>query len=123
LYGPDKSRDGGAPQDYTEWFARVQSQTYALRCSYSIYLFFGDLPSSPSEWRYAENLVGVVEVFANPEPEQCPNCSDNIDSLHECIVYLTSSLQQNGVIEKSTEEITKYIKENLKLGIQKVSLC
>lgn len=48
-----------------EWAANIVSERMGLGGSYSIYVFFGDVPSDSSSWGTAKNLVGVHSVFAS----------------------------------------------------------
>jgi tyrosinase len=121
LYGPDGAR-ASAKGDFTDWFARVRSQPHALGGSYSIFLFFGEPPQSPDDWRLAENLIGVDEIFANPIPEACADCTTNPNNLHEAIVGLTDALRARQKYAQGAEAIKSYIQSNLKWRIQKVRI-
>jgi hypothetical protein len=119
MYGPDVPKGGDRP-GYTYWFIRVNTQAYAHGGSYSVFLFFGEPPSSPAGWRYADNIVGVDDVFDNPLPQSCPNCVENLDAINEGIINITQPLKQNDQYDQSVEETNVYLKQNLKWRIQRV---
>lgn len=108
-YDPSKTSGRGprgprwSPQ-YSQWFIRVSARNYALRGSYSIYLWLGKSFSDT-------DLLGVDQVFANSSPENCANCTTNINSRHQNIIYLDQFLFDRDIDEKPTEEIKKYISD------------
>ncbi|KAI1365709.1 hypothetical protein F5Y08DRAFT_327887 [Xylaria arbuscula] len=50
---------------YREWIANVRVKKHALKGSFLIYLFFGDVPDDTSSWQHLDNLVGSLGVFAD----------------------------------------------------------
>ncbi|KAI8965927.1 Di-copper centre-containing protein [Daldinia sp. FL1419] len=50
---------------YREWIANIRVNKHAMDGSFSIHLFLGDVPSDPSSWPVAPNLIGTHGIFAH----------------------------------------------------------
>ncbi|KAI1356958.1 hypothetical protein F5Y01DRAFT_301109 [Xylaria sp. FL0043] len=50
---------------YREWIANIKVKKHAMKCSFLIYLFLGDVPENISLWQNLDNLVGSLGVFAD----------------------------------------------------------
>lgn len=50
---------------YREWIANIKARKHALKGSFLIYLFFGDVSDDTSSWQHLDNLVGSLGVFAD----------------------------------------------------------
>jgi tyrosinase len=62
-----------------DWRARVSVKKYEVGGSFSVYLFFGDVPPDSDQWYYDKSFVGTFDVFSNETPETCDNCVDQRD--------------------------------------------
>ncbi|GAW18089.1 hypothetical protein ANO14919_075600 [Xylariales sp. No.14919] len=51
-------------KSYREWIANIEVKKHALKNSFLIYLFLGDVPDDPSSWQSVDNLIGSLGVFA-----------------------------------------------------------
>jgi tyrosinase len=62
-----------------DWRARVSVKKYEVGGSFSVYLFFGDVPADSDKWYYDKSFVGTFDVFSNNTPENCDNCVEQRD--------------------------------------------
>ncbi|TGJ84825.1 hypothetical protein E0Z10_g3899 [Xylaria hypoxylon] len=54
-------------KSYREWIANIEVKKHALKSSFLIYLFLGDVPDDSSSWQSLDNLVGSLGIFAGPD--------------------------------------------------------
>ncbi|KAI0505261.1 hypothetical protein F5B22DRAFT_640025 [Xylaria bambusicola] len=52
-------------KSYREWVANIKVKKHALKGSFLIHLFFGDVPDDASSWQHLDNLIGSLGVFAD----------------------------------------------------------
>lgn len=86
-----------------------------------MFLFLGEPPTDWRDFLSADSLLGLHFEFVNSEQGSCANCVINADVITEGFVNLTRALKLRGLYERPEEEIEKYIKDNLRWRVQKVS--
>ncbi|KAK2459729.1 hypothetical protein APHAL10511_008263 [Amanita phalloides] len=78
------------------WSVRIRVKKFEVGGSFSVLVFLGAVPE-PSDLLTSGNLVGINSVFANVAVENCENCQNNIDMIHEGFIHLNSSLAQHAL--------------------------
>jgi len=132
LYGPNakpqkrgvESRATAGAPSYThkrEYIAAIKVPKFALRGSFSIYLFIGKEPSTdPEKWGGQESFVGVSGILA----ARSGRAEDSGVEVHG-VVPLTAALEarwRDGRLETLKERsVEAYLKENLHWRIKGVS--
>jgi tyrosinase len=109
-----------ASNNFTEWYVRIRSKRFEVGVSYTVLIFLGEPPASPSQWRTSPNLAGVHAEFVNSHTEGCPNCNVQRDMVTEGFVSITESLKRRGFEHRPEAEVDAYLKENIHWRIQKV---
>ncbi|KAF3061355.1 Tyrosinase [Daldinia childiae] len=105
-------RDG----KYREWIANIRVNKHAMGGSFSIHLFLGDVPSDPSSWPVAPNLVGTHGIFAHKSVH-----SRTSDRMVTGTIPMTSALMHmvtSGKISSlHAEDAEPFLKSNLEVRV------
>lgn len=136
--GPRSQSHLNVNEQFHDWRVHIRSSKFALRGSYSIFgtstsygcpsyvtdvrpVFLGTVPEDPKEWISSPSLVGVHDIFSRHAPEQCANCSRNLDRVVEGVIFLGPALRRLGMSTMKSDELVPYLKENLHWRVLKVS--
>ena len=84
--------DMGLKKKVHDWSARISCKKFQLGGSFAIYVFLGEIPSDMKNWVSDPALAGVFGIFANPFPEECPNCTSQVDLVIEDFVPLDKAI-------------------------------
>ena len=87
-----------------DWRVRVSVKKYEVGGSFSVYLFFGDVPADSNQWYYDKSFIGTFDVFSNSTPESCDNCVDHQDKAIVGYVHISRAILQRlheGSLHKS----------------------
>ena len=93
---------------------------YEVGGSFSVYLFFGEVPADSSQWYYDKSFIGTFDVFANETPENCDNCVDNRDKTITGYIHVSRpilSRSDKGSLDKA---VVLPQLEQLRWGVKKV---
>ncbi|EGX45615.1 hypothetical protein AOL_s00169g221 [Orbilia oligospora ATCC 24927] len=99
---------------YQDWETEIKVNNAALKSSFNIHVFLGDVPSDSKTWATDKNLVGTHSIITTVD-------GGHMDSVVGGTVPLTSSLLNKVVageikdLEKET--VVPYLKKNLKVRI------
>jgi tyrosinase len=103
-----------------DWRARVSVKKFEVGGSFSVYLFFGDVPADSSQWHYDKSFVGTFDVFSNETPENCGNCMENRDKTVTGCIHISRfilSRSDQGSLHKT---VVLPQLEQLRWGVKKV---
>ncbi|SRR5258707_12086443 len=123
LYGGPSSKIlgtlySGQISSVQSWSIRIRIKPFEIDQSFSIVVFLNEVPKDPHTWLKSDDLVGSYNVFISYLPEDCENCRSHENEPIEGFVHLTSALQER-IAHLRTEEVAKFLEENLHLGLLK----
>ncbi|KAK6498322.1 hypothetical protein TWF481_010913 [Arthrobotrys musiformis] len=101
-------------QKYQDWETEIKVNNAALKSSFNIHIFVGDVPSDSKTWASDKNLVGTHSIITTVD-------GGHMESLVSGTVPLTSCLLNKVVtgdikdLEPAT--VIPYLKKNLKVRI------
>ncbi|KAK6360997.1 hypothetical protein TWF730_007112 [Orbilia blumenaviensis] len=99
---------------YMHWEADVKVSMSALKSSFNVLIFLGDVPAETKDWATSKNLVGTHSVITNVNVGA-------MDSLVSGTVPLTSSLLNKVVTgdikDLEVANVVPYLKKNLKCRV------
>jgi tyrosinase len=110
----------GAPHvaQTKEWSVALNVSKYDLQGErFIVRVFLGQAPKKPEDWPFSSGCVGSFSVF--PPPHQGNGPYPTIIAYSE--IALTKGLKENGVDPTNVEAVEKWLENNLKWGVQKVS--
>ena len=107
---------------YIDWLICIKVQKYALKRSFYVHFFLGDIAAEPANWLADPNQLGTFTVFtSNPEASGCEKCKAGqaAELLITGVVPLTGALLDRvawGEIHDSNDraEMVPYLKKNLR---------
>jgi hypothetical protein len=105
------------PDTYQEWIVNVAIDKSALGGSARVLFFLGaDSPEDPKEWADHPSYIGVYDLFAPEDPEECQNCSELQETGYKVggTVFLTKELILRGIALVG-DQPENYLKENLQV--------
>lgn len=115
LYGPAESVTPSA--DMIDWYVRIKSAHFALRGTYTVFLFLGTPSTPPYAWFKAPELIGLHTVFAYSGATGCANYESQKSDIDEGFVHITKNLVSLDLLTRSEREIVNYLRDNLKWRI------
>ncbi|OTB08796.1 hypothetical protein M426DRAFT_7516 [Hypoxylon sp. CI-4A] len=101
---------------YREWIANIRVSKHAMRSSFSIHLFLGEVPSDASSWPVSPSLVGTLGVFAHrgTHGQMSRRKITGTVPLTSALVHMVTS----GKIESlDVDNIEPFLKSNLELRV------
>ncbi|OLL25127.1 Tyrosinase [Neolecta irregularis DAH-3] len=104
---------------YREWIVNVRILKYAIEGSFSVFIFLGSVPDDPSNWPFAETMVGLHANFANKSTSRCGNCEiqRNGNLVTSGTIPLRRALIEAG-IDLDSEQVEPYLRRNLQWRVQ-----
>jgi len=105
-----------------DWRARVSVKKYEVGGSFSVYLFFGDVPADPNQWYYDKSFVGTFDVFSNENPENCDNCVENKDKTITGYIHISRPILSRSDKGSLHKAVVLPQLEKLRWGVKKVRL-
>lgn len=106
-----------------EWTTKINCNQYELGGSFSVVLFFGQIPDDPREWYSSDSFVGAFDAFVNEAMEQCQNCRDQADVGIEAFVHLNEAISKHtNQSSFDPEVVVPFLTDNLLWGVLKVCL-
>ncbi|KAF8333605.1 uncharacterized protein EI90DRAFT_3153759 [Cantharellus anzutake] len=103
----------------TSWSIRFRIKPFVIRQSFSIVVFFGEVPKDPHSWFSSSDLVGTYDVFITYLPEDCDNCRSHEHEPIEGFVHLTSTIQDK-IPHVREDQVPRYLEQHLRLGLRRV---
>lgn len=106
------------------WIARVRCNPFEVNCSFSVFLFIGDVPEEPDNWTADPAFAGINSVFVNSNPDQCANCTRNaeMELNTEGFVKLNSAI--NRILDSKTlidpQEVVRHLGSKLQWRVKSV---
>jgi len=101
-----------------EWSVLIRCKQFEVIGSFSVFLFFGDVPSDTHKWVTDKAFIGVFDVFANDSPDICPKCTENSDVILNGVVDLNAPLiKKSGLKTLEAEEVVPYLTGKLSWGV------
>jgi len=87
-----------------DWRVRVSVKKYEVGGSFSVYLFFGDVPADSSQWYYDKSFVGTFDVFSTNAPDKCGNCVEQREKAIVGYIHISRAILERsdkGSLDKS----------------------
>ncbi|KAK0480189.1 tyrosinase [Armillaria novae-zelandiae] len=109
-----------ALNSFYDWTARIRVKKYALRGSFSVLIFLGEVPEDPRIWRSSPSFVGAHHAFVNSVAQQCENCSNQTDLVIEGFVHVNTAIARQSRLGSFEPAVVEpYLKRELSWRIQK----
>ncbi|KAH9484705.1 Polyphenol oxidase 1 [Psilocybe cubensis] len=103
-----------------QWSVRVECKMYEVGGSFSVYVFMSkEVPSDHPEWLFHPSFAGTFDVFANPEPEECANCTAHAGDIIKGFVHINQKLETLNLDSLDPENVIPYLKEHISWGVLK----
>ncbi|KAH9484704.1 Tyrosinase [Psilocybe cubensis] len=106
-----------------EWSVRVECEKYEVGGSFSLYVFMSkEVPSNHTEWLFHPSFAGTFDVFANPNPEKCANCTAHADQTIKGFIHINKKyLERSKKKTLDPEVVIPYLKEHISWGVIKAN--
>ncbi|XXG94702.1 ammonium transporter Amt1 [Hypoxylon texense] len=105
---------------YREWIANVRVSKQAMGGSFSVHLFLGEVPSDPTSWPVASNLVGTLGIFAHRGKHGMSH-GMSVDRKVAGTIPMTSALMQMASLGEvpslHAEDVVPFLQSNLEFRI------
>lgn len=108
------------PGEIKEWSVRVFCKQFELDGSFSVYFFLGGVPNDSNKWLQDPAFAGTFDVFANPTPDECANCTEQKDLLIKGYVHINKAIVKRTKGSLDAEVVVPYLKRELNWAIKKV---
>ncbi|KAF8523809.1 hypothetical protein JB92DRAFT_1518313 [Gautieria morchelliformis] len=111
-------------QSHHEWLANIAVEKYAVKSTFFVHIFLGDIDDDHKKWGIHPNLVGTHVVFANnAEFTGCERCRH----AHEKKKVVTGTIpltgclgtRLGGIYNLAPDKVTPYLQKNLHWRVQK----
>jgi tyrosinase len=103
-----------------DWRVRVSVKKYEVGGSFSVYIFFGDVPADSNQWYFDKSLVGTFDVFSNDTPEKCDNCVDQRDKAIVGYVHISRAILERSHEGSLHKSVVLPQLEKLRWSVKKV---
>ncbi|KAH9484703.1 Tyrosinase [Psilocybe cubensis] len=106
-----------------EWSVRVECKEYEIGGSFSVYVFMSnEVPSNQAEWLFHPTFAGTFDVFANPHPEECANCSAHADETIKGFIHINKKyLERSKKATLDPAVVIPYLKEHISWAVVKAN--
>ncbi|KAK6064957.1 tyrosinase precursor [Seiridium cupressi] len=101
---------------YREWNANINVNKFALRASFAVHLFFGQIPKFLAKWELADNKIGTLGIFAGGQghEEMSPLQIGGTIPLTSALIGLVTSERLPSL---DPEDVGPFLRQNLGLAV------
>ncbi|ORY65943.1 tyrosinase precursor [Pseudomassariella vexata] len=101
---------------YREWIANIHVNKHALNRSFSINIFFGEVPGDLSTWQITGSLVGTMGIFAHSgsNSNMAPNQIAGTIPLTAALMNLVDTGELRSL---DLEAVEPFLRQYLRIGI------
>lgn len=104
-------------QTYTDWLANVRADKSAYGCSYTVYLFWDEIPDDVFSWPVATNLVGTHSILAMQDPDGGNRSSWLVSGSIPLTAAILRRISQGHVRSLHAEDVETHLESRLKHAV------
>jgi len=108
-------------QIYTDWFANVRADKSAYECSYTVYLFWDEVPNDAFAWPIATNLIGTHSILGMQDPNAGNRSSRLISGTIPLTAAILRRISQGHIRSLHFEDAETYMASRLKHAVALVN--
>lgn len=104
-------------QTFIDWAANICAEKGAYETSYSVYLFWGNVPDDVLSWPVANNLVGSLGVFGMPSMLPGYISGQQVSGMVPLTSRIMRKIYQGDVKSLHVADAAGYLRSRLKFAV------